>query len=493
MTLQAAQTATPHLSEHHFVGRLTLTPEHGSVGTLVTAEGQGFPANTQLELVWETYDARWKIEQYDGQDWNQFNGLIIDERTEPILDIKTDSQGAFKIDFQIKEDYGGMHDVYVMAQECKLNKAGFRMDASAEISPKTGPLGTPISITVKGINPSHPIEGWYQLYYDNQMVGFLTAVTTKGTAQFEIPAAGEKGLHLIAIENGSFGAPYLQLDASSYSYIKTFHFTFELNEGEAVLPPPVQEQILPEVLSTVMNEQSQEEKMPLLWTDFSEIPARSAFTLFGKNFEPNQELQIYWIDIEGDRVSEVKSGRYGTGFQERFYPLTKVKADPKGNFSVHHVPESVQGGAHAIEAWADEKCLSRTYLRLARRAYPLKPKAGPFGSVISVKIEGLSWTEHENLVALTYDNSYLGYACGNDCMGQIVAKIRATGKPGWHFIDVYPAFRTRKFSEGIEAESMEVPFLYEKAIVTWKDHPHGFCFRYAFKLDPTLAKEADTL
>jgi hypothetical protein len=491
MTLQAAQTVTPHLEiENRFIGRLTLTPEHGPVGTLVTAEGRGFPANTNVELVWDSYQADWKIEQYDGQDWNQFNGLIIDECSEPILKIKTDTAGAFKTDFQIKEDYGGMHDVYLISHGQKLNKAGFRLDASAEISPQLGPLGTPISITVRGINPSHPIEGWYQLYYDNQMVGFITAVTTKGTAQFEVLAAGEIGPHLIAIENASFGAPYLQLDASSYSYIKTFHFTFELRAGEAVLPPPVQEQILPEVLGPSPREKTSE---PVLWTDFAEIPARSAFTLSGKNFEPNQELEIYWIDIEGDRVSEARAGRFGTGFQERLYLLTKLTTNQDGAFSAHLVPESVQGGAHAIEAWVDETCLARTYLRLARRAYPIKPKAGPFGSAIAIKVEGLSWTEHENLVALTYDNSYLGYACGNDCMGQIVAKIRATGRAGWHFIDVYPAFRTRKFSEGIEAESMEVPFLYEKAIVTWKDHPHGFCFRYAFKLDPTLSKEAETL
>ncbi|MBI3661319.1 hypothetical protein HY230_12720 [Candidatus Acetothermia bacterium] len=480
MAPQAAQNVTLDLATDRFIGRLTLAPEHGPVGTQVTIEGQGFPANTRLDLIWETYDARWKIEQFDGQDWNQFNGLDFKDRVEPIAQIKTDDRGNFSAKFQIPEDYGGMHDVYLLDRDRKLNKAGFRVDASAEISPKAGPLGTPIAITMKGINPSHPIEGWYQLYYDNQMVGFITAVTTRGTARVEIPAAGESGTHLIAIENACFGAPYLQLHASSYSYIKTFHFPFELIRGEPVLPPPVQEQILPEQPATAPSKKQTGLQM---WTDFSEIPARTVFTLSGRGFESNSELQIYWVDIEGDRVSEVKSGRFGTGFQERLYRLANVRTDAEGNFELRLVPESVQGGAHAIEAWSEETFIARTYLRIARRAYPLKPKAGPLGTTINVKVEGVSWTEHENLIALTYDNSYLGYACGNDCMGEVVAQIYATGKPGWHFVDVYPAFRTRKFSEGIEAESLEAPFLYEKAIITWQDHPHGFRFRYAFKVE----------
>ena len=480
MAPQAAQHVTLDLATDRFVGRCTLTPEHGPVGAPVTIEGQGFPADSTLQLVWETYDARWKIEQFDGQDWNQFNGLDFKDRVESIAQVRTDSQGNFSAVFQIPEDYGGMHDLYVLDRGRKLNKAGFRVDASAEINPKEGPLGTPISITVKGINPSHPIEGWYQLYYDNQTVGFITAVTTRGTARVEIPAAGDPGNHLIAIENASFGAPYLQLRASSYSYIRTFHFPFKLIPGEPVLPSPVQEQILPEQPAMAPPSKQSE---PQLWTDYSEIPARSVFTLFGRGFASNTELQIFWVDIEGDRVSEVKSGRFGTGFQERLYPLAKASTDTEGKFEVRLVPESVQGGAHAIEVWNKETFIARTYLRIARRAYPLKPKAGPFGAIISVKVEGVSWTEHENLIALTYDNSYLGYACGNDCMGQVVAQVYATGKPGWHFVDVYPAFRTRKFSEGIEAESLEVPFLYEKAIITWQDHPHGFRFRYAFKVE----------
>lgn len=485
MAQSGTKTATPPQSGK-FVGRMTLNPEHGPVGSQVTVAGTGFPAEVSLDLVWESYDGKWNIEQRDGVDWNQFRGIQLSERRQTLCQAPTDENGTFSVTVDVPEDYGGMHDVYLVNGSEKLNKAGFRIDLSAQIHPRQGPIGTPISIKVQGLNPAHPIEGWYQLYYDNKLTGFVTALTTRGTAQLEIVATGDIGTHLIALEDASFGVPYLGLECSPYSYLKTFQLPFELLPGEVVLPPRIQEQLQVEVLG---DEPQTDESC--IWTDYSEVPSGSAFTVFGKNFSAEKNLEIRWFDIVGDRVSEVQSGRFGTGFQEMPFPLGTARTDGEGKFTLRVVPESVQGGAHALEAWCQDAMLARTYLRMSKRGYPLHPKTGPLGTSIAVEVDGVSWTEHENLVAINYDNSLVGYACGNDLMGKVIAKIHATGKPGWHFIDVYPAFRTRRFSVGLDEHIMEVPYLYQKPIVSWHDHPHGFHFRYAFKLEPsTQEKEA---
>ncbi len=480
----SGETATDTVKQSKFVGRVRLTPEHGPVGTDVLAEGFGLPANSEFTLVWESYDAEWKIEQRDGVDWNQFRGLRFSDRQENLIQVSTDKNGDFKAQFEIPEDFGGMHDVYLMAKDRKLNKAGFRIDLSAKMSPSEGPVGTPISISLYGMNPAHPIEGWYQIYYDNKMTGFVTAVQSKGTATFNIPATGDVGTHLIALEDASFGVPYLGLECSPYAYLKTFQLPFELTPGEPVLPPPIQEQLQLEQPAAVP-----EGEGACLWTDDFEIPCGAAFTVFGRGLPANQTLQIRWLDIVGDRVSEMNDGRFGTGFQEMPVLMGEVTCDAQGCFKLRVVPESVQGGAHVIEAWDGKATLAQTYLRMTKRGYPLRPKAGPIGTPITVEVDGVSWTEHENLIAINYDNSLVGYACGNDLMGKILAKIHATGTPGWHFIDVYPAFRTRRFSVGIDEEIMEVPYLYQKSIVTWKDHPHGFHFCYAFKVEAHSTKE----
>jgi hypothetical protein len=60
------------------------------------------------------------------------------------------------------------------------------------------------------------------------------------------------------------------------------------------------------------------------------------------------------------------------------------------------------------------------------------------GEKFAIQLKGIGWTELDNTVAVTYDNSYLGYACGFNSNGSITLNITATGAPGTHLIDIYP-------------------------------------------------------
>ena len=61
------------------------------------------------------------------------------------------------------------------------------------------------------------------------------------------------------------------------------------------------------------------------------------------------------------------------------------------------------------------------------------------GESFSVQIKGSGWTELDNTVAVSYDNATLGYACGFNSDGDITINLVATGHPGTHLIDLYPA------------------------------------------------------
>jgi len=473
-----ASTAT--IAHGTFQGKLTLDRPKGPVGVPVTLDGQDLPANTAVQLVWETYDAEWVIEQLeDGIDWEKFRGLSFTDRTEILGETTTDGDGRLQYVFRVPEDYGGMHDLYLVVAESgqPLNKVGFRVEVSAEISPESGPLGTPIGVAVYGLNPAHPFEGWYQLIYDNQYVGSLTAVKTRGTAYAEIPATGHAGTHVIEAKCNAFAFPYLQIDVSPYRHLHRPTLTFELTDGEPVLPPPIQEQIQPERLNHTPS--SAESDQPQIWTEYAEVPSRTAIRVFGQNCPPETELTLHWLDVSGDRVTEVRPGTFGTGFSEYRRELGNITSDAEGRFSTTVVPESVQGGAHPIELWHGDQRVAYTFVVVSRRAYPLSQKAGPVGSKIAVEIDGVGWTEHENEVAITYDNSYLGYGCGADLMGKVVPKFRATGRPGYHFIDVYPTFRNPPSDD----PDWTKPDFFQKPMLNWRDHPHGFRFRYAFYVE----------
>ena len=52
------------------------------------------------------------------------------------------------------------------------------------------------------------LEGSWVLLYDNKFTGFMSAVTTAGTARFTIPATGHAGLHIVEMQHSDFGSPY---------------------------------------------------------------------------------------------------------------------------------------------------------------------------------------------------------------------------------------------------------------------------------------------
>lgn len=471
MVADSATSPAPRTTGR-FVGRLTLDPTHGPVGTDLNLFGKGFPAHRAIQIVWETYDAAWSIEQRDGVDWERFLGIVFDERAETLAHVEADDEGYFATQVRIPQDYGGMHDIYAVDVETgdSLAKVGFRVDVSATLTTDQGPLGTPIGVTVYGLHPAHPFEGWYELFYDNGYVGNLTAVTTRGTAHAEIPATGHVGTHLVEIKLATYGWPFIQVGVSPYNHVKTPQLRFELTDGEPVTPPPAREQLQPE---RPADPPSADGGTPMIWTDYAEVPARSALTLYGQGLPPNAEIELEWIDISGDRVTEVQNGVFGTGFSELSRSLGNLTTDEDGEFETTVVPESVQGGAHPVRAWHGGECLAQTYVSLGRRPYPLQPKAGPVGTKINVEMEGVGWTEHENEVAVCYDNAYIGYTCGADLMGKVVPEVYATGAPGRHYIDLYPTFRN-------PPSAGDKPVYYRRPILSWRDHPHGFHVRHVF-------------
>ena len=72
------------------------------------------------------------------------------------------------------------------------------------------------------------------------------------------------------------------------------------------------------------------------------------------------------------------------------------------------------------------------------------PKTVKAGEPFIVELKGVGWTQIDNTVAVTYDNSYIGYACGFNSNGYVRIQLTATGDPGTHLIDLYPLLYTQQ-------------------------------------------------
>lgn len=453
---------------------LDVEPANVEVGATVKITGEGFDAGAKLDLVWRTSKGSWKLStNEEGQYTGSFLGPQFEPASEVLASVKADGKGRFEISLTVPEDFGGIHDLAVVSDGKEITKAGLRITPSVEYSPKEGPVGTPLTITVKGLNHPHYIEGWYMLLYDNKLAGYLTGMKSRGTATVTIPATGGLGMHVVEIQNAPFGHPYRALETSPYQHLPVFKLRFRITPGAPVLPPDPKEQITPPRPGIEPPGNS-----PAIWFNPSGAMVGTPSVLHGKGFPAGAEVEVYKYGQRGNRVT-------AGGFWEVKEPFAKVKADQNGRINYKFDYPDTHGGTHKIGAAVAGQELAFTFLEVYRTPVYFQPKGQPVsgptfevtaGTELELKVKGIGWSETENIFAIVYDNAYIGYSCGFSSVGDVLTYLMATGEPGWHYIDLYPSFyRNNKYAEAVES-----PFMYRSAVLNWQDHPNPFRLRYAF-------------
>src|SRR6185503_11428749 len=158
----------------------------------------------------------------------------------------------------------------------------------------SGPGGTPIAIEVQGIG-WRELEGSWVLLYDNKFTGFLSAVTTGGTARFTIPASGHAGRHIVEIQHSDFGSPYRNTQQSPVPDRPNFRLDFTITPGAPVLPPPPGQQAQKAVRAVPP-------QGDLVATRaFSGIGEPAVVT--GSGFENGKTYRLNWNTIVGNRMT----------------------------------------------------------------------------------------------------------------------------------------------------------------------------------------------
>jgi hypothetical protein len=107
----------------------------------------------------------------------------------------------------------------------------------------------------------------------------------------------------------------------------------------------------------------------------------------------------------GSRVS-------GQGFASDDRPLDQVAVSRDGRIDKSvTIPEDL-GGLHALAVRDGEKTLARTFFAIETSIVSISPSSGPVGTPVTIHLKGVGWTEYDNIYIATYDNAYMGYACG---------------------------------------------------------------------------------
>jgi hypothetical protein len=207
------------------MGTLKTSPDIAVAGTKFTITGTGLPANKAVTITWGTAKVTWVVDARP--DSVDYLGRQADKLTVVLAQTATDATGKFVVALKAPADFGGIHDLYAVVDGVQVAKGGFLIDRSATISPKSGPIGTMLTVTYTGLGSSL-YEGGASLLYDNKYAGAMMANWTRGVAVAHIRASGPVGRHTIEAAD-AISFKYLNIQQSPIpwgtGYLLSFNVT----------------------------------------------------------------------------------------------------------------------------------------------------------------------------------------------------------------------------------------------------------------------------
>ena len=415
------------------MGILDVSPDEGVVGTPITISGSHLGANKSVQLTWSTADATWQVQaepntvNYLGRADTLFS-VVLDTTT-------TNANGAFKVALKVPQDWGGLHDIYALVNGVEESHGGFITLRTVTVTPRSGPVGTPITITYSGLGDSL-YTGGASLLWDNHYVGEMMANWTRGVATATIRATGPVGPHTIQIGN-AISYLYLNVPQSPIPYTNgaTVTFTTTADNG----PPPASIDWPVQVTPTL------NAKTTLTLSGLgasSSVKAQLASTqgrvntldtLSASGFSSKAPVSLVWSSVVGNRV-DCKS----TCWAFASAPLA-ARLPLAARSDQDQVPDGL-GGWHVVQIVQDGKIMAQVpyYVEESIVGLGVNPLVVKEGTPFTIHLKGVGWTQLDNTVGVDYDNSYVGYGCGFNSNGDVLLHLNATGGPGTHLIDLYP-------------------------------------------------------
>lgn len=455
-----AATATPAPD----LKLLKFTPDTGSSGTSVTVTGDSLPAGKSAEFMWSTVDGTYDMTA--GPENIAFNDRIFKAKRVSVGTTTIAADGKVSATFAVPVDYGEVHDVYLTVDGQDVARAGFRIMRKVTITPESGPIGTPISITVTGLG-STQYTNTLGVRYDNMPTGIITAVTTRGTATGVIRAAGQAGKHTIDIDLASRGAPFLNNQQSGTANIPDQRFTFTITDASTVPNSYLDWPDTQAVANSAAAPRTTQSSTPTNANVKGSVspvsgPILTNATITATGVPANADVEMFWVTARGNRVNP-------SGWALDTTSVGKATAGADGTFKgTFQVPDDL-GGWHVIKLVSGQSVLTEVPYFLERSIQDVTPQKVKAGDQFTVHLKGVGWTELDNGTAITYDNAYIGFACGFNSNGDAAINLVATGAPGIHLIDLYPMIY-----QGHGAP----PWGYEQPLLAFKQDAPGLSLGY---------------
>ena len=424
------------------MGILEVKPDQAVAGkpfTISTETGSNLAPNTSYQLTWSTADATWNLDpeadtvNYLGRSATYFNVVLTT--------VRTDASGQFSVTLNAPADFGGIHDIYVVANGEEDAHGGFILMRTFSISPTSGPVGTPITVTYTGLGDTL-YTGGASLLYDNHYVGEMMANWTRGTARAVIRAAGSVGPHLIQIGN-AISYLYLNVPQSPIPYTNGGTATFTITKDDG--PPPARidwpVNVQPTVTARTTLQTAGLATSNSIDASLTSTrgPVDSRISVLASGLTPGDPVQLVWSTVVGNRVNCAS-----TCWAFTSQDLDPVTPNAAGEIDQRVTVPDGLGGWHVVQVMEGSNVLAQLpfYVEESIVGKGVSSLTVKEGQLFTIHLKGIGWTQLDNTVAVDYDNSYMGYACGFNSNGDVVIDLHAAGGPGTHLIDLYPMLYT---------------------------------------------------
>lgn len=418
---------------------LTVSPETGPAGTTFTVSGQADPAQN-VDIQWTTWDGAYSTQTTP--ETVAYHERVFTEKRVSLGTLTANADGQFAGSFTAPEDFGQLHELHAVVDGQDRARGGFQVLMAATATPSSGPIGTPIRLRVTGLNTNLFSGSTLAVRYDNAYTGLLTAATTAGTAEATIRATGPVGTHSIAVGAGTIPA-YLNIHQSPYDFLyahlpngEDFQFSFSTTADQGAPETSVEWPAAGEV-QALDADAARTTLEPLQSTGASMSlnpasgPILTRTRISATALQPETDTQLVWVTARGNRVS-------GNGWDLASVTIGQARADANGSLSMDaDIPDDL-GGWHMLKLVQADKAVAQTPFYVERSLASIAPTRPHAGESVTIHAKGLGWTELDNGFAVTYDNKFIGYACGFNSNGDVTMPLVATGGPGTHLIDLYP-------------------------------------------------------
>jgi hypothetical protein len=452
---------SPTFSVAGSLGALSVNPVEGVQGTPMTISGTGLAPNAAVAIEWSTSSATWVADvepatvNYLGRASSNFNVTLTT--------LTTDANGAFSYSMKAPADFGGLHTIYAVVNNVEVAQSGFTLLRIVKVTPTSGPIGTPITITYTGMGASF-YTGGASVLYDNHYTGEMMANWTRGTASIEIRASGPVGTHYIQIGN-AISYLYLNVVQSPIPYTNgatvVFHVTKDNGPTSAQIDWPANVAPTVSQVTTFTSSNVDPNSKAVATLSSTRGPVNSKINLNVTNLPVSGNLTLDWATVVGNRVncnstcwafSSVPLGTAtatngtlnaaltvpdGLGGWHVVQVLNGTSIEAQASFyikeSILHIANASGKGFSAGLATAND-----TVAGIATGQAGVGTNTFHQGQEFTISIKGVGWTQLDNVLGVDYDNSYMGYGCGFNSNGYMVIHLRATGGVGTHLIDMYP-------------------------------------------------------